>query len=157
MRTELSLQNNNLGSEGVRSVGDMLLMNDSLRILNLNRTNMCSGRSAMGVHAIGSALRTKNKGLLELYMMENDLREEVILEFAYSLYFNRGLLVCDLRGNPNLNADWFLPDKYLLTKLLDKMPTIRTSLDRNKKLKEDPVLAERYAVKPRPMEDEVSD
>jgi hypothetical protein len=85
----LSLKYNNLGSEGVRCVGDMLEMNDSLRVLDLSYTHMFSGRSAMGIHAIGTALRSKNKGLVELYLAGNDLRDNVILEFAYSLYFNR--------------------------------------------------------------------
>jgi Ran GTPase-activating protein (RanGAP) involved in mRNA processing and transport len=153
MLKELSLKYNDIGSEGVRLVGEMLLMNDSIRKLDLSHTNMFSGRSAMGIHAIGTALRTKNKGLQELVMVGNNLRDDCILEFAYSLYFNRGLLVCDLRGN-HISEDWLKPETYLLTKLMDQLPSIQTSLDRNAALRKDPQLAEKYDVKPRPMEDE---
>jgi len=43
----------------------------------------------------------------------------------------------------------------MLTKLLKDMPSIQTSLDRNKELRKDPILFEKYTVKPRPMEEEV--
>ena len=153
MLKELSLKYNDIGSEGVRIVGDMLLVNDSIRKLDLSYTNMFSGRSAMGIHAIGTALRTKNKSLQELVMVGNNLKDDAILEFAYSLYFNRGLELCDLRGN-HISEHWLKPNTYLLTKLMDNLPSIQTSLDRNISLKQDPDLALKYSVKSRPMEDE---
>ena len=152
--SSLTLSYNNIGAEGVRACGNCLLLNDSLRVLDLSHTNALSGNSGMGLHAIGTALRTKNKGLQELYMVGNRLTNEVIVEFAYSLTFNRGLRVCDMRAN-NLDGHWFEPDTYIPTKLIDEMPSIRTTMDRNIRLHQDPTLTAKFSVKPRPMEDEV--
>lgn len=93
-------------------------------------------------------------GLQELYLMGNRIHDTVIEEFAYALTFNRGLRVCDVRAN-SLSAEWFEPDTYIPTKLIDDMPSIRTSMDRNLKIHEDPSLTAKFSVKPRPMEDEV--
>ena len=108
----------------------MLLTHDSLRVLDLSYTNMFSGRSAMGIHSIGSALRSGNRGLSELCVRGNNLSEEIVLEFAYSLYFNRGLVECDFSEN-RIDEKWFLPNHYMLTKLHPQMPSLRTSLDRS--------------------------
>ena len=69
------------------------------------------------------------------------------MELADALRENHGLITLDLTSN-TVSKQWFLPDTYLYTRKISRMPTLRTSLDRNKDLLNDPATGYRYTSKP---------
>ena len=145
------MDGNPLGADGVQWLGDMLNANDSLRRLNISNTNMMQNRSTHGLRSITFSLR-KNRSLQYLSLKNNGIAADGILDLAHALASNRGLTEIDLTGN-GVSPQWFEANTYLRTSVQARLPTIRTSLDRNKAVLLDPVLARRHRVPPRPMED----
>jgi Ran GTPase-activating protein (RanGAP) involved in mRNA processing and transport len=144
MLKTLKLSGNPLGPEGVRYVGELLLYSDTIQYLDLSYTQMLLGKHQQGIMAICDGLR-RNKGLKTLLLKGNDISNEGALEIAYGLSGNRALTELDLGDNP-IVSQWFQPNLYLKTRLLAKMPTIETSLQRNRAIERDPELHERFSV-----------
>lgn len=139
---ELNLSQNPLGPEGGKYVGEMLLSNNTLRILDVSHVQLVLNKQQQGLLSITEGIK-RNRGLHTMIMKGNNLNNDHALEIAYGLSNNHNIRTFDLADNP-IVSQWFEPNTYLKTKLLAKMPTIRTSLDRNMKILENPVLAQRY-------------
>ena len=145
--TELKLNNNLIGGAGVKIIGEMLLLNDTIATLDLSGVDMMRGKSSQGLGAIGFALRS-NRGLKHLFLCNNNIGDDAVIDLAYALTYNNALLTVDLANNP-LHPQWFQPNTFIFTRILHKMPTIRTSLDRIKELLSDSFYEKKYSVKPK--------
>jgi Ran GTPase-activating protein (RanGAP) involved in mRNA processing and transport len=144
---ELNLSSNPLGPDGVRNVGDMLLYAENLEKLDISHTQMMLAQSSQGLLSLTISIR-RNRGLKVLKLKGNHLDNDAALEIAYGLSGNRTLTALDLSNNP-IVSQWFESNKYLKTKLLAKMPTIQTSIDRNIRIHNDPELHARWQTRPK--------
>lgn len=142
---ELNVSGNPLGPEGVKFFGDLLTYSDTLKSLDLSSTQMMLNKSMQGLHSLTISLR-KNKALKILKIRSNNLNNDNALELAYVMSQNRSLTVLDTSYN-KITTQWYLPDTYLKTKLLAKMPTLETSQIRNRDYEKDPILSVRFAAK----------
>jgi Ran GTPase-activating protein (RanGAP) involved in mRNA processing and transport len=138
----LNISQNPLGPEGGKYVGEMLLFNNTLRVLNVSHVQLVLNKQLQGLLSITEGIK-RNKGLHTILMKGNSLNNDHALDIAFGLSHNHTLRTVDLGDNP-IVSQWFQPNTYLKTKLLAKMPTIRTSLDRNKKILEDDTLRARF-------------
>lgn len=127
---ELRLDGNPLGPDGCKYVGDMLSENKTLRLISLATVDMTRSGSYHGVHSIAHAIR-KNHALSTVILRCNGIEEDGILFLAHALAYNRSITELDLAGSA-LDTKWLEPDSYLKTQMMLRMPSIRTSLDRNK-------------------------
>ena len=107
---------------------------------------MLRGSSSSGLFQIAFALR-KNKSMKHLFLRNNGIDDTTILELAHSLMFSRSMMTMDFTGNP-LNREWFQPNTFIRCKVLDEMPSIRTSLDKIQSILNDASTNSRYFKKP---------
>jgi Ran GTPase-activating protein (RanGAP) involved in mRNA processing and transport len=145
--TELNVSSNPLGPEGVRHFGDLLGVTDSLKHLDISSTQMMLSHSLLALHAITTSIRT-NKSLKVLNMKNNNIDSDAALEIAYALSSNRQIVQMDTSFN-KIHLQWYQPDMYLKTKLMAKMPTIETSLCRNRAIERDPILSQKFCARPK--------
>ena len=119
----------------------------NLTHLDLSNTQMMLQEKRTGLNSLCEGIR-KNRSLSCLKLKNNGINNDHAMEIAYVLYNNRFITELDLEFNP-IATQWFQPNTYLKTKLLAKMPTLQTSLDRNRRIKEDPVTFARYVHQPK--------
>ena len=144
---ELNIADNPLGPDGVRHVGDMILYAENIEVLDISHTQMVLGQASNGLMAVTTSLR-RNRGIKVLKMKGNHLNNDAALEIAYAMSGNRTVTELDISNNPIVDQ-WFQSNTYLKTKLLAKMPTIQTSIDRNLRIHNDPELHARWSVRPK--------
>jgi len=142
---ELNLANNPLGADGCKIIGDSLHENDTLQRLDLSGVEILRHNNGEGINAILFMLRV-NHNIRSIKLRNNALGSHPMhllpIDIAYALTFNKGLVEFDLTGNP-IAAKWFEPNKVITTHILKDMPTIRTSLDRVRKMFANPEVAAR--------------
>ena len=142
---ELNLSGNPLGADGIKIIGDGLVDNETLRKIDLSSVDLLRGNSGLGINAILNMLRV-NHNLRHLSLRNNRIGSHPLfllpIDIAYAMTFNKGLLELDLEGNP-MDGKWFEPNKTIPTQVLKDMPSIRSSLDRIRKLFSDPDTAAR--------------
>lgn len=143
---ELYFQDNTVGADAAKEFADMLYENTSLHTVDLSNTHIVSGRSGAAIKALCSSLR-RNTSLRVLHLRNNSLTDDHALDLAHALRENRGLRTLDLAGNA-ISQQWFAPDTHLATRLHERMPSIKTSLEYNASVLDDPVLGKRYIPKP---------
>ena len=145
--TALNLSKNPLGPDGVACIGELMFETGSLRSIDLSSTQMMLQEKKTGLNALCDGIR-KNRSVAVLKLKNNAISNDNILDIAYALHQNRMLTEVELEFN-HLATQWFLPDTYLKTKLLAKMPTIRTTLDRNRSVQGNPEVYGRFAFHPK--------
>jgi hypothetical protein len=138
-------------SLGVKHIGEMLLVNDSLNELDLSNCHMIIDRDAQGYFAINMAMR-KNRGLRKLGLRNNGIDKVNVRDVAFSMMKNNAIIDLDLKFNV-IPGEWFRPDSNMEIFLQPDLLSITTSLDRNRSLARDPAQAPRYRPKTRPMQD----
>ena len=143
--TDLRLSNNPLGPDGSRNICNVLLVTNSLRSLELAAVGLVRDNLAMGMLSIGYGLR-KCRSLTSLDLSNNNITDDFAEELGQSLSLNRNLLHLKVDNNP-LSAKWFRPNHYFICKVMNEMPSLRTSLDKNAEVQNDPKLAKKYAIK----------
>lgn len=143
----LNLANNPLHPEGCKYVGELIAITDSIISLNISNTHLMHNKLNQGLYTITAAMR-KNKSLKTLIMRNNAIPNEGALEIGYAMNHNRTITLLDVSGNL-IHQQWFTPNFYLKTRLLAKMPTLQTSLERNAKIEKDPILSAKWSVQPR--------
>jgi Ran GTPase-activating protein (RanGAP) involved in mRNA processing and transport len=149
---ELNLSQNPLGPEGGKHVGHLLIFNNTLRTLHLSFIQLILNKQQQGLLSLTEGIK-RNKGLFSLTLKGNSLDNDHALEIAFGLSNNHTLRSMDLDDNP-ITSQWFESNSFLKTKLLAKMPTIQTSLERNQRLLEDPILMKRFVPRDEEMDSE---
>lgn len=135
-------ENKGIGADGAYFLGDMLAQNTSLEYLDISNVELIKNFSTVGIHAVNEGIR-KNRTLRVLKMALNGIAETHVVDLAGSLAQNRGIVELDL-GMSAIPPIWFQSNTYLTTKIDSKMPTIQTSIDRNKTIHADPELHAKY-------------
>eukprot|EP01038_Epipyxis_sp_PR26KG_P005269 gene5269-7321_t len=126
----LNLSNCNLKSNGVKLIGEFLFSNDTLSILNLNNVNILDNNT-VGIHSLCTSLEY-NSSLRSLSLRNNGLKDAHGIDFAKSLFKNKGLTDLDLIGN-HLHKDVLMVyNDQVPLKGLDGFPPISISLEKNK-------------------------
>jgi hypothetical protein len=100
----------------------------------------------VGIHSVFNGIRN-NRCLRKLYINYNELDDDKLMYGAFELSFNKALTYCSIEGNKG-EPRWMMPNTYIKCRLLEKLPSIQTSLDNNKRIAEDPVLSRIFGAKP---------
>jgi Ran GTPase-activating protein (RanGAP) involved in mRNA processing and transport len=145
--TTLNLSKNPLGPDGVACIGELMYESANLTSIDLSSTQMMLQEKKTGLISLCSGIR-KNRSVGVLKLKNNGINNDNILDIAYALHQNRVITELDLEFN-QLATQWFQPNSYLKTKLLAKMPTITTTLDRNRSIQGNPELYARYIHQPK--------
>ena len=145
--TTFNISKNPLGPDGVACMGEMMYENNSITSLDISNAQMMLKEKKTGLLAMCEAIR-KNRVVGTLKLKNNGITNDNILDIAFALHQNRVITALDLEFNP-IAKQWYEPHTFLKTKLLAKMPTIRTSLDRNIKIQGNPIEFGRYIHRPK--------
>lgn len=99
----LQLCGNNLQSGAVKSLGEMLLKNRTLKVLNLEMNDLTSnGKDNSGIKSLAEALR-HNVVLTSLTLNSCGLDSHCSAMLADAMEDNHTLVLLDIEGNPNMN------------------------------------------------------
>ena len=97
------MQGNNLQAGGVKSLGEMLLKNRTLKVLNLEMNDLTSnGKDNSGIQALAEALR-HNVVLTSLTLNSCGLGAHCSAMLADAIEDNHTLILLDIEGNPDMN------------------------------------------------------
>lgn len=143
--TDLRIASNPLGPHGTVWFGGLIDYNNVITVLDLSDVSITRGRLSNGVHALCYGL-TRNRSLKALYLRYNSMEEDRIVDLAHALTSNKTLLELDITGN-QFDGRWLYPNTVLETKVLKAMPSIRSSLDKNREISQDPHLSYKFSVK----------
>jgi len=127
---ELNLSHNPIGPEAANFLGTCLVVNDTLKRLELADIALLAQRSSFGVHGICAGIKV-NKHLTRLNLKNNGLTDMHATDIAYVLIQNHTLTDLDLTGN-HITEPWFLDYTYIPTHVLPEMPSIETLRHRNR-------------------------
>ena len=136
-------ENKGIGADGAYFFGEMMGLNTSLEYLDLSDIELIRNFSTVGTHALNEGIR-KNRTIRVLKLARNGFSESHVVDLAGALAQNRGIVELDL-GMSSIPPIWFQPNTYLPTKIDTKMPTIQTTLDRNRDIHADPELHLKYS------------
>jgi Ran GTPase-activating protein (RanGAP) involved in mRNA processing and transport len=139
-----------IGPMGSKSMGDMILQNDSLTYIDLSNVDLLRNNDASGYGAIVSGIM-KNKVLKHICLRNNGINDMMAIDMVQALLSNLCMDHVDLIGN-NIPARWFKSDHYFETKISRKTPSITTRLESIAIAKADPE-AKKYIGKPREVDD----
>lgn len=149
--TTVNVSKNPLGPDGVARFGELMFETGNITSLDISSTQMMLKQKKSGLVSLCEGIR-KNRSIGVLKLKNNGITNDNILELAFALHQNRVITVLDLEFN-QLATQWFQPDTYLKTKLLARMPTITTTLDRNNTIQSNPETYARYIHQPKEWDD----
>lgn len=125
----MNLSHNAIGPEAANSIGVSLMVNDTLKCLELANTDLLANNSSFGVHGLCSGIKV-NKSLTRLNLKNNKLRDKHAVDIAHAYINNNVLIEIDLSGN-SISPMWFKDYTYIPTHVLPEMPSIETLRHRN--------------------------
>lgn len=99
----VELAGNNLQAGAAKSLGEMLLKNRYLKVLNLEMNDLISNyKDWSGIKAIAEALR-HNVVLISLNLNSTGLDKKCSAMLAEAMEKNDTLILLDIEGNPKMN------------------------------------------------------
>lgn len=144
--TSFDLSNNSIGADGMKCIGDLMYFTNTIVKMGLAHVDLFSHRSQLGFHAICDGIKA-NKSLTSLNLSNNSISTYHAETMSHVMSLNEHIVELDLSFNP-IHGDWFVNDKMMPTHLQQLMPSIATSLHKNK-IKRNRTQAGSYDIDPK--------